>query len=154
MRPEIPHSHSGDLRSTILAGTLANIPWQPSVDCGKPVSIVEVRKDARRGRRYQLLGLGAFEAGASRIYTVGERYFVKAGEFHSSECLSKLAVTLVERLLCLAVPSRIAIGEDITLDRRRRIALPSTLRTTALTLLRTERDRLQRRDPSMLGPLP
>src|SRR5580658_10877477 len=38
VRLEIPHSHSGDLRSTILVGALASTTWQLSSTSSLPVS--------------------------------------------------------------------------------------------------------------------
>lgn len=142
MRPEIPHSHSGDLRSTILAGTLANTTWELSDVARNQVSIVAVRKDARSVRRYHPVGVGGFTAGRCEHHVSGQSYFVAAGAFHSSECLSDIAVTLVRRSPSQDAPAQIAISDELAIDRRRRIALPDALRDAALALMRTERERL------------
>ncbi len=148
LRPEIPHSHSGDLRSTILGGALANTLWRPAGASGTPVAIVAVRKDARSVRRYFPMGPSAFEAEAPETHLAGQSYFIAAGAFHSSECLSDIAVTLVRRSPSLEAPAQIAITEDLSLDRRRRIAVPSALRDASIALLHAERARLRLNYPA------
>lgn len=142
LRPEIPHSHSGDLHSSILAGTLANTMWRATGANGTPVAMVAVRKDSRSARRYEPLGTGAIAPKSREIYVTGQSYFIAAGAFHSSECLSDFAVTLVRRSPSLTEPSHIAVPGEFSLERRRRIVVPAGLRAAALALLAAERSRL------------
>lgn len=144
LRPEIPHSHSGDLHSSILAGTLANTMWRPTKTHGTPVAMVAVRKDSRSARRYEPLGTGAIAPKSREIYATGQSYFIAAGAFHSSECLSDFAVTFVRRSPSLTEPSHIAVPEEFLLERRRRIVVPTGLRAAAITLLAAERRRMGR----------
>ncbi|WP_298198190.1 hypothetical protein [Novosphingobium sp.] len=138
--PEIPHSHSGDLRSTVLAGRLTSTPWYPAHH-GEPVSVMAVRKNCRNVRRYEYVDSGWMIAGPSRIFGAGECYLIRAGDFHSAECRSPIAITLVERSPAPAERARIAIKAGSAPGHRRMVELAEDLRSAALELLRAERGR-------------
>ncbi|MEA3063706.1 MAG: hypothetical protein QOJ27_134 [Sphingomonadales bacterium] len=134
---QIPHSHSGHLRSMVLAGRLRNNLWGIDRDIDAPTPIIAVEKRGADHREYRIIGCHGFRLEGVGDFEPGQSYEIPAGVFHSNECLTEICVTFVRRRAGRGETSRVAGKlEEITASQRR----PSVLSNTELE--RLERDLL------------
>lgn len=106
----IPHSHSGNLRSTILAGRMRNTLWQVK-DAGPEASpIIQVEKGGHDRRIYRLVGNGRCVLAARADYGPGDSYKIPAGAYHSNEALTDICVTFAERYASAGGLAQVAIS--------------------------------------------
>ncbi len=138
---ELPHSHSGELRSTILLGALVNHDWLVVAASRSQVPVVAVDK-TDGGRDYRSVGFARTARVGSTVYRVGESYTVAAGAFHSTECESDICVTFLERsppvgvALVLTTPEAAAASDrvPVTVSRPEIAAVVAALRAQAQRL--------------------
>jgi len=109
---QVPHSHSGHLRSTILLGRLRNTFWMPFEHSQGDTRIFTIHKGMGDNRRRQFSGTGSFAATSVQEFEPGNVYEVHAGKFHSSECLSDVCVTHVHRQASIGIRSQIVISDS------------------------------------------
>lgn len=127
---QVPHSHSSNLRSTILVGRIRNNIWTVHQDEAADMPVVTIDKYGRTAPDYRALGELRLAVAASLEFQCGERYDVPAGVFHSNECLSDTCVTWVERAAGIRQPSQVAKPlADILAARRPPVSLSVAART-------------------------
>lgn len=96
----VPHAHSSAQESLILAGKIRNTIWLPDPagkGPGAPMFAVLKDEAGGSGRRYVPMGRINATPERGRLLGAGDRYQVPQGMFHTTECLSPLAATLVAR---------------------------------------------------------
>lgn len=115
----IPHSHSGDLRSTILIGAMRNYLWEVGESGPAAMPIVEVEKIGPHGRAYRAIGNARFRITSRADFGFGQTYIIPAGAYHSNEVLSEVCVTYVERRRSTGALAQVArsLEEAAALDR-------------------------------------
>jgi len=91
-----PHTHSSDLWSWVLGGTLTNENWRlvRSAEHLTPVCDVAHSHGARTAQDRRLVPL--VQDGVS-VVSAGSSYKVPVGRFHASYCTTEICVTLVLR---------------------------------------------------------
>jgi hypothetical protein len=139
----IPHSHSGHLRSTVLTGLMRNRLWCiEEADSGE-TPIVSVEKVGYNDRAYHWVHNARCTISATADYCAGQSYTIPAGVHHSSECLTEVCVTFVERLSGLDGLAQVARSQEeasafgryqINLARIELEALAQSLKEEAMNL--------------------
>ena len=97
--PILPHTHSSDLWSLVLAGEIADQTWRPSEDPDDSIwRVMGVERDAT-GRRRSVPQDGLRLRATSRhVYRAPASYHVPQGRVHSSDIVGQeVCVTLVLR---------------------------------------------------------
>lgn len=142
----VPHTHSSIQESLILAGIIRNILWQPlAADDSPGAPTFSVHKDAAGSlvRRYIRTGTIHAMPEPGQLLAAGDCYQIAKGTFHTTECVSPLAVTLVARgrsdgshAIIIGRPARNTLHYS-------RIEIPSERRERLVRLLLDERSSLR-----------
>lgn len=101
MNTVAPHSHRFDLLSTVVRGTVTNILWtettadDPEGDLFQAMAVIPINGGMGKYEK-TFHGSPQFFKPMAKVYTAGEKYFMRAADIHSIEFSKGAIVGILE----------------------------------------------------------